>query len=569
MIRPPVCVWLALPCLYLLLPPRATGAPDQAIGDPRPARVDALFSAWDKPDSPGCVTGVMEQGKLLFAKGYGLADTARGVPLSPDTVFDIASMSKQFTAANIGLLVLERKLALTDDVRASFPELPIDAPVTIDELIHHASGLRDYAELNMLRGVEPIDNKGVIALLARQKALNFPPGSQTAYSNTNYVLLAELVQRTTGKTLATFARERVFGPLKMQSTRYAGSVSADPANLANSYVPAAGGKLIPVPRAIQTVGDGNLLTTVRDLARWDENFYTHRVGGKALIRMMRAPATLTSGEHIPYGFGLMFDEYRGVPTEAHGGSYHGFRTELLRFPQQHFSISVLCNVATADAAGLAHQVADIYLGAALRPQPPPIAPPAEVKIDQQTLDAYAGEYVIQVNGQPHVLLFGRRGDRFFSQFFGEPAFELLPFSATAFFPKTQDARFVFERAKDGAVSSVTLHRASGDLVARRNVAAASPEKLGELAGIYYSEELDAHLRLEILDGHVIVNIGPERRFPLLQISASRFVMPAGGTFEFRRGEAGRVSGFDYSSDRVRGLAFVGPAAVAGALARHH
>ena len=202
---------------------------------------------------------------LLSPAGAALADelryrVERGTPLSPDTVFDVASMTKQFTGATAGLLSLEHKVALTDDVRARFPELPIDVPVTIDDLLHHTSGLRDYAELNQLRGREATDNEAVLTLLARQKSLNFAPGSESAYSNSNYVVLAELVQRASGKSLAALAQERIFAPLKMGSTRYGGRVQDDPANLANSYAPSAPGQFVPITRASQSVGDGNLLT---------------------------------------------------------------------------------------------------------------------------------------------------------------------------------------------------------------------------------------------------------------------------------------------------------------------
>lgn len=286
-------------------------------------------------------------------------------------------------------------------------------PVTIDDLLHHTSGLRDYAELNQLRGMEATDNEAVLTLLARQKSLNFAPGSESAYSNSNYVVLAELIQRTTGKSLAGLAQERIFSPLKMVSTRYGGRVQDDPATLANSYVPSAPGMFVRITRASQSVGDGNLLTTVRDLALWDENFYTNRVGGEVLARSMRTPATLTNGQKVPYGFGIMFGNYRGLPTETHGGSFHGFRTELLRVPQQHFSVAVLCNVASANASALAAQVADLYLADVLQPLPEADAEPIEVKIDPQVFDAYAGEYAIDNGGQSVVLTFGRQGERFF------------------------------------------------------------------------------------------------------------------------------------------------------------
>jgi CubicO group peptidase (beta-lactamase class C family) len=523
----------------------------------QPAQVDALFAAWNEPGSPGCAIGVMSQGKLVYAKGYGLAEVERGTPLSPDTVFDVASMTKQFTGATVGLLTLEHKVALTDDVRARFPELPIDVPVTIDDLLHHTSGLRDYAELNQLRGMEATDNEAVLTLLARQKSLNFAPGSDSAYSNSNYVVLAELVQRATGKSLAALAQERIFAPLKMGSTRYGGRVQDDPANLANSYAPSAPGQFVPITRASQSVGDGNLLTTVRDLALWDENFYTNRVGGEVLARMMRTPATLTNGQQIPYGFGLMFGVYRGLPTEAHGGSYHGFRTELLRFPQQHFSVAVLCNVASANASALAAQVADLYLADVLQPLPKADAEPVEVKIDPQVFDAYAGEYAIDNNGQPVVLTFGRQGERFFLQPPGQPPVEIFPTSETEFFIKVAPGRIAFQREADGKVDRVTLHRSQGDVIGRRIVAAATPaQSLSELAGVYYNEELDGELRLAVLDARLFVSNSRGSRTRLAQRSENSFALPGGATFQFARSADGQASGFEYSSSRVRGLKFV-------------
>jgi CubicO group peptidase (beta-lactamase class C family) len=538
--------------------PLSEGASAQAAADARSEQVDALFADWNKPDSPGCAIGVMSQGELVYAKGYGLADVARGIPLSQGTVFDIASMTKQFTGATIGLLTLERKLALTDDVRARFPELHIDVPVTVDNLLHHTSGLRDYAELNQLRGTEPTDNEAVLALLGRQESLNFAPGSESVYSNSNYVVLAELVQRIQGKSLAALARERIFSPLKMRSTRFGGNLRDDPPNLANSYFPAAPGKFVSITRASQTVGDGNLLTPGRDLALWDENFYSNRVGGKALAEMMRTPATLTTSKQAPYGFGLMFGDYRGAPTEAHGGSYHGFRTELLRFPRQHFSVAVLCNVASANASALAAQIADIYLADVLQPLPKADPAPVEVKIDPQVFDEYVGEYAFDNNGERVVMMFGRQGERFFFQPVGQSAVEIFAASETEFFMKVAPGRIAFERGPDGTVNRVTLHRTLGDLIAQRIVATSTspPQSLDDLAGIYYSQELDAQLGLSILDGRLTVNNSSGFRTPLAPRSEKTFALPGGATFEFSRGNDGQVSGFEYSSPRVRGLKFV-------------
>jgi hypothetical protein len=343
----------------------------------------------------------------------------------------------------------------------------------------------------------------------------------------------------------------------MKSTRFGGNTQDDPPTLANSYAPSAPGKFVPITRASQSVGDGNLLTTVRDLALWDENFYTNRVGGKALAQMMRTSATLNNGQKIPYGFGLMFGDYRGQPTETHGGSYHGFRTELLRFPQQHFSVSVLCNVMSANASALAAQVADIYLADVLQPLPKAEATPIEVKIDPHVFDAYAGEYAIDNNGQRAVMLFGRRDEHFFLQPAGQPSIEIFPLSETEFFLKVTPGRIAFAREPDGTVNRVTLHRARGDLMGQRIVAAAaSTQPLADLAGVYYSEELDAELSLAVLDGRLLVSNSSGSRTPLAQRSEKSFALPGGATLDFSRGGEGQVSGFEYSSPRVRGLQFV-------------
>lgn len=543
--------------LLVLAMPLPTVAADAAQNPDasREAQVDALFAAWDAPGSPGCAVGVMSRGRLVYAKGHGLADVARGIPLSADTVFDVASMTKQFTAASIALLSMERKLALADDVRTRFPEIRIDAPVTIEDLLHHSSGLRDYAELNQLRGTEAIDNKGVLALLARQNALNFPPGQESSYSNSNYVLLAELVPQASGLSLARFANERIFGPLQMTSTRYASGVDEDPPNLANSYFPTAPGQFSPVPRSTQTVGDGNLLTTVRDLALWDENFYTNRVGGPALTGLMRAPARLANGQQAPYGLGLMFDTYRGLPTEHHGGSYHGFRTELLRFPQQHFSVSVLCNVASANASALATQVADIYLADALQPRA--VSPVAvAVAIEPATFDAHAGPYLLDNRGQRNVMFVGRQVDRFFAQAVGEPPVELLPLSANEFFVRGADARMSFERGQNGATDRMILQQGDLTLIGRKLARQAAPaEVAAALAGAYYSPELESGLSLEDLSGQPAVNMGGGRRLPLIPVSEDSYVMPGGAMLQMQRDAEGRIRGFDYSSPRVRNLRF--------------
>jgi CubicO group peptidase (beta-lactamase class C family) len=240
-------------------------------------KVDKLFAQWDKPDSPGCALGVIKGGKLVYKCGYGSANLDYNAPLTSESVFYIASTSKQFTAASILLLVRRGAISLDDDIRKYFPELPkYEAPITVKHLVHHTSGVRDYLELMGMadrRTDGPFGNEVAVELIARQKGLNFKPGEKFLYSNSNYVLMAEIVRRASGKSLREFADENIFRPLGMTNTHFNDDLTAVVKNRVVSYAPISPGRFRQFVKTIEAMGDGNLLTTVEDLAKWDQNFY--------------------------------------------------------------------------------------------------------------------------------------------------------------------------------------------------------------------------------------------------------------------------------------------------------
>jgi CubicO group peptidase (beta-lactamase class C family) len=462
--------------------PATTVAPDEspvAAGakDDHSRRVDAIFQQWAKPDSPGCVCAVIKDGKIIYAQGYGMADLEHHVPLTPDSVFYIASTSKQFTAASIALLSLDGKISLADDIHKYFPELhDYGHPVTVDELVHHTSGIRDYFALLNLSGWrdgDHLDNERVIGLLARQRELNFEPGTRFLYSNSNYVLLADLVRRASGQALPEFAAERIFRPLGMKDSRIEGDSREIVPNRVVSYAPNKAGYL-QFPKTIESYGDGNVLTTVGDLARWDENFYSGKVGGPPLLGLILTRGVLAGGKPIDYAFGLEHGAYRGLSIISHGGAYMGFRTELLRFPDQHFSVAVLCNLASMDPDRLARRVANIYLAEDLAPTPPapppPSAgpPPSAITIDPKVFDAYVGRYAL--DGAPQAIVsFSREGDHYFTQMTGQARFPIFPSTETDFFLQVVNAQITFHRDTDGSVSRITsirtviaMHTGSGN-----------------------------------------------------------------------------------------------------------
>jgi CubicO group peptidase (beta-lactamase class C family) len=371
--------------------------------------VDRVFSSFDRRDSPGCAVAIYKDGKILYERGYGMADLEHDVPISPDTVFYIGSVSKQFTAFAAALAIQQGRMGLDDPIRKHLPELDASAQgITIRHLVHHTSGLRDFYTLLAIAGRRQdslFDNAAVLRLAARQKGLNFPPGDDYLYSNTGYALLATIVGRAAGTSFGAFADENIFKPLGMTNTRFGDDQSRLVRNRAYGYSRAADGALRLDTPAGERVGAGGLFTTVRDLLRWDENFYDARVGGRTLIDQVQVPGALSNGKPLTYAWGLDIGTYRGQKTVEHGGSLGGYRAHLVRFPEQHVSVASLCNLASITPGPLTRQVAAIVIGERFtqpsttgQPRPGPgggqtAATSAGAVPAPADLAAYAGVYV--------------------------------------------------------------------------------------------------------------------------------------------------------------------------------
>ncbi len=336
------------------------------------ARVDTLFSDWDRSDSPGCALGVIQDGELIYARGYGMADLEHSIPITPRSVFRIGSTSKQFTALCILLLEEEGKLSLDDDIHRFFPEIPeYPAPVTVRHLIHHTSGVRDYLTLMDLagkRGDDFFTDEEVVAMIARQQELNFPPGDQHLYSNSGYFLLSQIVLRITGRSMREYAREKVFEPLGMEHTHFHDDHTEIVPGRASGYSPTGEGFRINMT-TLGMIGDGGVFTTIEDLLLWDHHFYGDRVGRKDLLRKQHTVGILNDGTELAYAAGLTVSTYRGLRMVSHGGSFVGFRADMIRFPEQRFSVICLANLSSVNPSRLARQVADIYLAGEMEPIP--------------------------------------------------------------------------------------------------------------------------------------------------------------------------------------------------------
>ena len=331
-------------------------------------RIDELFAQWDTTISPGCILAVIKDGEFLYKRGYGMADLERGLAISTESIFDIGSTGKQFTATIIAILVNQKLLNLDDSIRKHIPEMPAYADhITIRHLIHHTSGLRDYLTLLELRGL-PMENiyaeDFLLDLIVRQKGLNFKPGSEYLYSNSGYFLLGTIAQRVTGKHITELFKEHILDPLGMKNTTFNKDYHPIVKNRAMSYDDGEQeGTFVNALALSGGFGDGALLTCVDDLLLWDRNFYDNKLNNAQsdLIEQLHGTGKLNNGKSISYAFGLEVTEYKGQRVVQHGGGWAGYRSEMMRFPDQRMTIICLANLGSMDPSLLCQQVADIFL----------------------------------------------------------------------------------------------------------------------------------------------------------------------------------------------------------------
>ncbi len=370
-----------------------------AANDAGDAAIGRVMNAFVKPGQPGCTVGVLQGGSLTHQAAFGLADLERGKPLDTHAVFNLASVSKQFTAFALLLLEQEGELKLDDPVVKYLPELAQSArDVTLRQLMHHTGGLRDYIELLTMKGRGDADGATIqesLLALARQTRPNAAPGVEWDYSNTGYFLLGVVIARVSGASLAEFSRRRIFEPLGMNDTRIVDRYPDGIAALARGYRPDASGFVID-ETGWEQVGDGQVHSNIHDLALWDENFYTGKLGGKALVAKMVEVGLLADGESTGYAAGLDVTESRGLTWVSHGGSWVGYRSNITRVPAEHYSVIVLCNRADADTHALAVSITEHFLKGRIGPpepgEPAPEERTAAPSWQPKDLGRYAGAY---------------------------------------------------------------------------------------------------------------------------------------------------------------------------------
>ncbi len=429
------------------------------------AEFDRVFAEYDRPGSPGCALGVIQNGEFLYARGYGEANLEHAVPITPATVFRIASVSKQFTAMVVLLLEERGDLSLDDRLGRWLPELEHLGSITVRHLVHHTSGLRDYLVLTWLAGyreTDYYDADQLMGLLSRQQALNFAPGEEFLYSNTGYFLLGVIAARAGGESFESLAEELIFAPLGMRDTRFYSDTTEVVRQRAYGYSGADDGfaiSMTPLP----IVGDGGVFTSVNDLLAWDRNFYDNTLGqgDPELIRRWITPGRLNDGEPAAgnggwlYAAGIGLDEYRGLRRVSHGGGFVGFRAQMARYPDVRTTIITLCNVAQSNPTGLGERVADALLADTLGLAPAPTTEaseegvPDEFSVSMSQLRQYQGRYVSRELGTTYTIEI--RDGQLVVQPEGRDALLLQAVDGETFVDTTNGVRLRFARDRAGRV----------------------------------------------------------------------------------------------------------------------
>lgn len=511
--------------LLLLVVPEVSAFGQKLIAPPdAKGKADRIFAEFNRTDSPGCAVGASIDDAPVLTGAYGMADLEHGIALTPASVFEPGSVTKQFTAAAVLLLAQQGKLSLDDPIRKYIPEVPdYGAPITIRHLLNHTSGLRDWGSIEAIAGwprtTRVYTHANVLEIVARQRALNYPPGTDYSYTNTGYNLLAILVGRVSGISLPEFTRTAIFIPLGMDSTGWRDNFRRVVPNRAIAYRHAGGVFEQDMPFE-NVFGNGGLLTTVGDLLRWNRNFTERKVGGSALIEAQQKQARLTDGRTIAYAAGLVVTHWKGVSEVSHSGTTAGYSAWLGRYPEHGLSVAVLCNVTT-NATSLAHQVAEIYLADLVH----------EDSVSVESADAIpedkAGLYRSMRDGNT-VLVDSQDRRR---------------------------PRMEFETDPSGKVVRMRLPGLN-EVTTFEKVQPANPSlaDLQAMEGEYASDEAEVAFKVVVEQGQLLMLRRPDSRFALIPTYRDAFRCSL-GSVRFLRDSTGRITEMSIGEPRVWDLRF--------------
>jgi CubicO group peptidase (beta-lactamase class C family) len=515
-------------------------------------RLDSIFSTGIKTASPGCAAAVIQNGTVIYKNALGLANIENETAISGETVFDIASLSKQFTGLCISKLVGEGKINVDADIHTYLPELPdFGKKITVFNLIHHTSGIRDWPEALRTAGwhySELADFDDIMKMVKNQRSLDFTPGSLFSYSNTNYNLLAEIVARVSGVSFRRYTDSVIFAPLGMQHTHFRNDVDEVFPKLANSYY-FNHGQYFGITNVLTAYGSSSLFTSLDDLTKWMVNFDREFSAKNPDYLRMAQQAKTTAGDSVNYGYGIEIRYQPGLPVISHGGSWAGYRTETMYFPKQHISFVVLSNCNDDGlidrTCGALQKIFFPKEMAALDKQLTATKMDAKVSPDVLRLDT--GTY----NWKPAQVIIALKDNIFTFQFTGEPAYPLHAVNDSVFTIAQPGVYLTFKKDPDGKVNTFTYRSREG----KRNIPFKKPaiSDYENYAGSYISTEFKAVYTVTWSGSELMIHHARRGDVKLILDGPDTFTSDM-GTIRFTR-TRNQTTGFTLSGEKVRNVKF--------------
>ncbi|RFS18452.1 serine hydrolase [Emticicia sp. C21] len=516
------------------------------------ADIELLLKEYDRKNKPGLTVGIIKDGNLVFQQGYGMANIAKKIPNAPDVSYEIASVSKQFTAAAIVSLIQKKQLSFEDDIHKYLPDFPdYGKSITIYHLLYHTSGIRDYMVLMWLTGRSfeaAFTNKEALEIIKQQSSLNFQPGQRCVYSNSNYILLAEVVHKVSGLSLSKYAEKELFGKLGMKQTSIEESKPASVSLLAYSYGKNEKG-YFAYKNGHRTMGDEGAVTNLKDIAIWDNTFYDKNSISFSLLNRGK----LENGNLLSYGMGIMTGSYKGEPIHTHPGAYLGYRAEILRFPRKHISIIVLGNSGEINPETISRRVADVYV---FNDKSSLVNEVPVKKSGVENYCAIMGKYEVA----PNVLIdIQYKGGVLSGQITGQPMLILTPDTENSYNVSNGD-KVIFDNKVGGLMQQLTVVQKQGKTTATR-LATVTPDLFKKYVGEYESAEQKAIYTFYADKNALWFKVGtnaPEKAEILKKYNRLQFSYQnlESATMVFEANSAGEIEGFTLSSGRINGLKFV-------------
>ncbi|MFB9842527.1 serine hydrolase domain-containing protein [Mucilaginibacter ginsenosidivorans] len=533
----------------------------QAIPNATAKKIDSLFKYWDNNKSAGFTIGIVRNDSLIYAKGYGMANLEYNIPNTPETIFHMASVSKQFTAYAIVLLARQGKLNMDDDIRKYLTWFPdLKQKITIRNLLNHTSGIRDQWQLLAIAGTrldDVITEDQIIKILSKQQALNFKPGDEWSYSNSGFTMLGEIVRSVTGKTLRQFTDSAIFKPLGMNHTHFHDDYTEIEPNRAYSYDKEKGHFINDV-LSYSNAGATSLFTNIPDMSRWIMNFYDHKVGDQQDIETLTTKAVLNSGKVQDYAMGIGVDTYRGQKRYSHNGADAGFRTSVSVFPDLKMGFIVFSNVGDADPSGKSNQLANLFIA---DPSPKKKEVPKKytdfnqaVLTDTVGIKKFTGDYL------------SADGAHFAYRLSHGKLYWITPYGASNLLIKAAKDTFeMFTRPEVKFLFGMDDKKIKVDqywpdnhrLLVKYDTTSKSDKILQTYTGTYYSPELDCNYRI-VLKYHKLVltnakyNDSPLKLYGDIHLTSNFWWMD---NLDILRDGKNKITGFEVNSGRVQHVLF--------------